>query len=442
MFGSPEGLTAALQRLLAVLQVRSHHCSTISWLVRLQTRSVSLGSMPHILYFVCNQHNLLCALQAVGSDAVASSAAAGALGAVVALHQGFRPADASLSPQPRAVGAPYLRHILGVHRNALWWRSQSWNCHAVSVWQCTCRGDVSVFWCRPSARSVWHVGAGSAAHAARARVPHGPCPRFRGCRGLWRHHRYPCSLQLTMTWCSSCDIRVEASVTATSYLTSVLWGGSRADVKPGHVSHLAGLLDGPVGLAAALLAAGGPAAEPGQAVIRTNVGNLVLNLLQEAAEVTALLVWIELHECCSSYGREKQWSAQLSKLFSQPAAICTARPIDSKSPSRPSSAISTTKPLGFVTRPPEAGAAWCAAGGALTRRRALAGGGRGAAGRAGGPLRLGAAAKGHAAGGAGAAGAGPPARSGETSGSRASGSRGVEAHKLNIVIIVFDVEVS
>ena len=38
-------------------------------------------------------------------------------------------------------------------------------------------------------------------------------------------------------------------------------------------------------LAAALLAAGGPAAEPGQAVIRTNVGNLVLNLLQEASEV-------------------------------------------------------------------------------------------------------------------------------------------------------------
>ena len=47
----------------------------------------------------------------------------------------------------------------------------------------------------------------------------------------------------------------------------------------------AGLLDGPVVLAAALLAAGGPAAEPGQAVIRTNVGNLVLNLLQEASEV-------------------------------------------------------------------------------------------------------------------------------------------------------------
>lgn len=40
-----------------------------------------------------------------------------------------------------------------------------------------------------------------------------------------------------------------------------------------------------MGLAVALLAAGGPAAEPGQSVIRTNVGNLVLNLLQEAAEV-------------------------------------------------------------------------------------------------------------------------------------------------------------
>lgn len=43
-------------------------------------------------------------------------------------------------------------------------------------------------------------------------------------------------------------------------------------------------------LAAALLAAGGPAAEPGQAVIRTNVGNLVLNLLQEASEVRGRLL--------------------------------------------------------------------------------------------------------------------------------------------------------
>lgn len=54
---------------------------------------------------------------------------------------------------------------------------------------------------------------------------------------------------------------------------------------PPLLSVAAGLLDGPVVLAAALLAAGGPAAEPGQAVIRTNVGNLVLTLLQEASEV-------------------------------------------------------------------------------------------------------------------------------------------------------------
>lgn len=62
----------------------------------------------------------------------------------------------------------------------------------------------------------------------------------------------------------------------------------------GTATCAAGLLDGPLGFAAALLAAGGPAAEPGQAVIRTNVGNLALNLLQEAGSVSCPAV-----PCCS-----------------------------------------------------------------------------------------------------------------------------------------------
>lgn len=67
-------------------------------------------------------------------------------------------------------------------------------------------------------------------------------------------------------------------------------GGGRAPAfEPAEGSGcVSGLLDGPLALAKALLAAGGAAAEPGQSVIRTNVGNLAVELLKAAAAVGTL----------------------------------------------------------------------------------------------------------------------------------------------------------
>lgn len=83
-----------------------------------------------------------------------------------------------------------------------------------------------------------------------------------------------------------------------------------------------GLLDGPLALAAALLAAGGPAAEPGQAVIRTNVGNLSMDLLRAAAAVNWMQLPVLIVDCASA------WPCSIGCTFcsqaAEQSALCTA----------------------------------------------------------------------------------------------------------------------
>ena len=57
------------------------------------------------------------------------------------------------------------------------------------------------------------------------------------------------------------------------------------------VGCAAGLLDGPVALASALVATGGPAAGPGQAVTRTNVANMAVHRSQLCFENVHLSLW-------------------------------------------------------------------------------------------------------------------------------------------------------
>lgn len=111
LFGSVEGLAAALQWLLSVLQVSQLIWRRMTFVG--DTKIIICGPLTGLARVWplgrCGQHpkshKQHVPLQAVSSDAAAASAAAGALGAIVTLHQGRWPATPAQSPsQPRAAG--------------------------------------------------------------------------------------------------------------------------------------------------------------------------------------------------------------------------------------------------------------------------------------------------------------------------------------------------